>query len=158
VGKLWKTGDNSIILYMFIGEYQHSIDIKKRLSLPAKFRRELGKKVVITRGFESCLVIYTQEQWKNVMEELKNLPTGRAETRKFTRAILGGAVEVSLDKLGRILIPDYLKEYAGLKKNVTVCGLSNKLEVWDSERWETYRKRAEADIDKVAENLPELGI
>jgi len=143
---------------MFIGEYQHSIDVKKRLSLPAKFRKELGKKVIITRGFENCLVIYTKQRWEKVMQELENLSTGRAETRKFTRAVLGGAVQVSLDKLGRILIPDYLKKYAGLKKNVTICGLSNKLEVWDSEKWEAYRKKAELDIDKVAENLPELGI
>lgn len=143
---------------MFIGEYQHSIDEKKRLALPAKFRKELGKRVVITRGFENCLVIYTQEQWKRVMEELMKLSTGRAETRKFTRAILGGAIEVELDKLGRALIPDYLKKYADLKKDVTVCGLSNKLEVWNSEKWESYRKKAELDIDKVAENLPELGI
>ena len=154
VGKLLITGDNS----MFIGEYQHSIDIKKRLSLPAKLRKELGSKVVITRGFESCLVIYTKQRWAKVMQELESLSTGRAETRKFTRAVLGGAVEVSLDKLGRILVPDYLKKYAGLKKNITICGLSNKLEVWDSEKWETYRKKAELDIDKIAENLPELGI
>jgi MraZ protein len=143
---------------MFIGEYSYSIDIKKRLALPAKLRKELGNKVIITRGFENCLVVYPQTEWKSVMEELRKLPTGRAESRKFSRAILGGAVEVSLDKLGRVLIPDYLKEYAGLKKNVTICGLSNKLEIWDVEKWEEYRKKAEQDIDKVAENLPELGI
>ena len=143
---------------MFIGEYSYLIDSKKRLALPAKLRRELGNKVIITRGFESCLVVYPQIEWKSVMEELRKLPTGRAESRKFSRAILGGAVEVSLDKLGRVLIPDYLKKYAGLKKNVTVCGLSNKLEIWDTDKWEIYRKKAEQDIDKVAENLPELGI
>jgi len=143
---------------MFIGEYQHSIDVKKRLALPAKFRKELGKSVVVTRGFENCLVVYTKDQWKKVMEKLENLSTGRAETRKLTRAILGGAIEVSLDKLGRILVPDYLKKYAGLKKNVIICGLSNKLEIWDGTKWESYRKKAELDIDKVAENLPELGI
>lgn len=143
---------------MFIGEYSYSIDSKKRLALPAKFRKELGNKVIITRGFENCLVVYPQTAWKSVMEELKKLPTGRAESRKFSRAILGGAVEVSLDKLGRVLFPDYLKKYAGLKKNVTICGLSNKLEIWDIEKWEEYRKKAEQDIDKVAENLPELGI
>ncbi|MDP2910587.1 MAG: division/cell wall cluster transcriptional repressor MraZ [bacterium] len=143
---------------MFIGEYSYSIDNKKRLALPAKLRKELGNKVIITRGFENCLVVYPQTEWKSVMEELRKLPTGRAESRKFSRAILGGAVEVSLDKLGRVLVPDYLKEYAGLKKNVTICGLSNKLEIWDVEKWEEYRKKAEQDIDKVAENLPELGI
>jgi MraZ protein len=143
---------------MFIGEYSYLIDSKKRLALPAKLRRELGNKVIITRGFENCLVVYPQTEWKSVMEELRKLPTGRAESRKFSRAILGGAVEVSLDKLGRVLIPDYLKKYAGLKKNVTVCGLSNKLEIWDTDKWEIYRKKAEQDIDKVAENLPELGI
>lgn len=143
---------------MFIGEYQHSIDIKKRLSLPAKFRKELGRKVIITRGFDNCLVIYTEKKWKRAMEELRKLSTSKAENRKFGRAILGGAIEVFLDKLGRILIPDYLKNYAGLKKNVTICGLSNKLEVWDSEKWKSYRKKAELDIDKVAEGLPELEI
>ena len=143
---------------MFIGEYSHTIDIKKRLALPAKFRKELSKKVIVTRGFEKCLVVYTQEAWKEVVEELRNLPTGRAESRKFNRAILAGASEINLDKLGRILLPDYLKKYAGLKKNVTICGLSNKLEIWDSQKWEIYRNKAEQDIDKVAENLPELGI
>jgi len=143
---------------MFIGEYFHTIDTKKRLALPAKFRKELGKKVIVTRGFENCLVVYQQSEWKLVMEELRRLPSGRAESRKFNRAILGGATEINLDKLGRILIPDYLKKYAGLKKNITICGLSNKLEIWDDQKWEVYRKKAEQDIDKVAENLPDLGI
>lgn len=143
---------------MFIGEYPYTIDTKKRLALPAKFRKELGKNVIITRGFENCLVVYPQSEWKLVMEELRRLPSGRAESRKFNRAVLGGAIEANLDKLGRILIPDYLKKYAGLKKNITICGLSNKLEIWDNQKWETYRKKAEQDIDKVAENLPDLGI
>ena len=143
---------------MFIGEYSHTIDTKKRLALPAKFRKELGKRVIITRGFENCLVVYPQQEWKLVMEELRKLPSGRAESRKFNRAILGGAIEVNLDKLGRILVPDYLKRYADLKKNITICGLSNKLEIWNDRKWEIYRKKAEQDIDKVAENLPDLGI
>lgn len=143
---------------MFIGEYKHTIDTKKRLSLPYKFRRELSKGVIVTRGFEKCLVVYSQKEWKEVIEELRRLPTSRAESRKFNRVVLGGAVEVNLDKLGRILIPEYLKKYAGLKKNVIVCGLSNKLEIWDVQKWETYRKRAEQDIDKIAEKLPDLGI
>lgn len=143
---------------MFIGEYKYTIDSKKRLALPAKFRRELAKKVIITRGFDGCLVIYPQDEWKTVIEELKKLPTGRRDSRKFNRVVLAGAIELNLDKLGRILIPDYLKKYADLKRNVTICGLSNKLEIWDVQKWETYRKKAEQDIDKVAEKLPELGI
>ena len=156
-GKLW---ENPCFLgiTMFIGEYKHTIDTKKRLSLPYKFRRELGRGVIVTRGFEKCLVVYPKKEWKEVIEELKKLPTSRAESRKFNRVVLGGAVEVNLDKLGRILIPDYLKKYAGLKKNITVCGLSNKLEIWDFQKWEIYRKKAEQDIDKVAEKLPEFGI
>lgn len=156
-GKLW---ENPCFLgiTMFIGEYKHTIDTKKRLALPSKFRRELGKEVIITRGFDKCLVIYPQKDWKRVIEELGRLPTGRAESRKFNRVVLGGAVEVNLDRLGRILIPDYLKKYAGLKKNVIICGLSNKLEIWDVQKWEVYRKKAEQDIDKIAEKLPDLGI
>lgn len=143
---------------MFIGEYQHTIDIKKRLSLPFKFRRELGKKVIITKGFDGCLAVYTKEGWKKVMEELKKLSTTKSEGRKLNRSFLGGAAEVTLDKLGRILLPDPLKEYAGLNKNVTICGLLNKLEIWDSEKWKVYRGKAEAEMDSIAENLPELGI
>ena len=143
---------------MLIGEYRHTIDAKKRLSLPAKFRQELGRKVIVTRGFENCLVIYSEKEWKKVTNKLESLPTSQVGVRSFSRIILAGAMEVGLDKLGRILIPDYLKRYAGLKKNVIICGLSNKLEVWDIQKWETYRKRAEKDIERVAENLPELGI
>ena len=143
---------------MLIGEYRHTIDAKKRLSLPAKFRQELGRKVIVTRGFENCLVIYSEKEWKKVTNKLESLPTSQVGVRSFSRIILAGAMEVGLDKLGRILIPDYLKRYAGLKKNVIICGLSNKLEVWDVQKWEIYRKRAEKDIERVAENLPELGI
>lgn len=143
---------------MFIGEYNHSIDEKKRLSLPARFRKELGKTVVVTRGFDNCLVVYSQKKWEQVTEELKKISSNRAEGRMFSRFVLGGAIEAELDKLGRILVPDYLKQYAGLKKDVIVCGLSDKLEIWDMERWLGYKKENEQNIDKLAENLPELGI
>lgn len=143
---------------MFIGEYRHTIDTKKRLALPAKFRKELGKKVIVTRGFENCLVVYPEKEWKTVTDKLEKLPTSQIGARSFSRIILAGAMEVNLDKLGRILIPDYLKRFAGFKKNVIICGLSNKLEIWDVQKWEDYRKKAEQDIEKVAEQLPELGI
>ena len=115
---------------MLIGQYEHTIDNKKRLALPAKFRGELGDKVIITRGIEGCLAVYTEAEWKIMSDKLGSLTISQAEARSFTRMILAGAMEVSLDKLGRILVPDYLKDYAGLKKNVVICGLSNRLEIW----------------------------
>ena len=99
---------------MLIGQYEHTIDIKKRLALPAKFRGELGDKIIITRGIEGCLAVYTEAEWKIMSDKLGALTISQAEARSFTRMILAGAMEVSLDKLGRILVPDYLKEYAGL--------------------------------------------
>ncbi len=143
---------------MLIGEYKHTIDTKKRLALPAKFRRELGKRVIVTIGLENCLVVYPEREWEKVADKLEKLPTSQKGARSFNRVILAGAMEVGLDKLGRILIPDYLKKYAKLKRNVIVCGLSNKLEVWDVQKWEIYKKEVEKDIGNVAEKLGELGI
>jgi MraZ protein len=143
---------------MLIGQYEHTIDVKKRLALPSKFRGELGDKVVITKGLESCLAVYTEAEWQVMAGKLANLPISQVEARSFSRNILAGAMEVALDKLGRILIPDYLKEYAGLKKNVTICGLSNKLEIWDSEKWNEYMKNSEKNVDEIVSKLGPLGI
>ena len=143
---------------MLIGQYEHTIDAKKRLALPAKFRGELGDKIIITRGIEGCLAVYTETEWKIMSDKLATLTISQAEARSFTRMILAGAMEVTLDKLGRILVPDYLKDYAGLKKNVVVCGLSNRLEIWDSEKWETYKKEAEKGVDEIVSKLGGLGI
>ena len=143
---------------MLIGQYEHTIDSKKRLALPAKFRGELGDKVIITKGIESCLVVYTQKEWQVMSEKLGNLPMSQSEARSLPRVILASAMEVALDKLGRILIPDYLKNYAILKKNVVVCGLSNRLEIWDAEKWEDYRKKAEKGIEEIVSKLGPLGI
>ncbi len=143
---------------MLIGQYEHTIDNKKRLALPAKFRGELGDKVIITKGIESCLVVYTQKEWQIMSEKLGNLPISQSEARSLPRVILASAMEVALDKLGRILIPDYLKNYAGLKKSVVVCGLSNRLEIWDAEKWEEYRKKAEKGIEEIVSKLGPLGI
>ena len=143
---------------MLIGQYEHTIDAKKRLALPAKFRGELGDKVIVTKGVENCLIVYTEKEFTIMSEKLSNLTMSQPEARSFTRTMLAGAMEVSLDKLGRILVPDYLKDYAGLKKNVVVCGLSNRLEVWDSEKWETYKKEAEKGVDEIVSKLGGLGI
>ena len=143
---------------MLIGQYEHTIDNKKRLALPAKFRGELGDKIIITRGIEGCLAVYTETEWKIMSDKLGALTISQAEARSFTRMILAGAMEVSLDKLGRILVPDYLKDYAGLKKNVVICGLSNRLEIWDAEKWETYKIAAEKGVDEIVSKLGGLGI
>jgi len=143
---------------MLIGQYEHTIDSKKRLALPAKFRVELGEKVVITRGIDSCLVIYTENEWRQTSDKLSKLPVSQMEARSFARIMLAGAMEVSLDKLGRILIPDYLKKYAGLEKNVVICGLTNRLEVWDDQKWEAYKKEVEKGVSDIASKLGELGI
>ncbi|MDO8530117.1 MAG: division/cell wall cluster transcriptional repressor MraZ [bacterium] len=143
---------------MLIGQYQHTIDSKKRLALPAKFRGELGVKVIVTKGVENCLVVYTEKEWEVMSQKLGNLPMSQGEARSFARHLLASAMEVALDKLGRILIPDYLKEYADLKKNVTICGLSNRLEIWDETKWQNYSKNAEKGVEEIVSKLGPLGI
>jgi len=143
---------------MLIGQYEHTIDNKKRLALPAKFRGELGDKVIITKGVENCLVVYTEKEWEVMSSKLGNLPISQTEARSFARIILAGAMEVSLDKLGRILVPDYLKGYADLKKNVVICGLSNRLEIWDSEKWSSYTQNAEKGVQELVSKLGNFGI
>src|SRR3989344_7839643 len=143
---------------MLIGQYKHTIDVKKRLALPVKFRGELGVKVVITKGVKNCLVIYTEKEWEIISQKLANLPMSQVEARSFTRHLLASAIEVELDKLGRILIPDYLKEYGALGKNVVICGLSNRLEIWDEQKWDTYSKNAEKGVEEIVSKLGPLGI
>ncbi|MFC1645364.1 division/cell wall cluster transcriptional repressor MraZ [Patescibacteria group bacterium] len=143
---------------MFIGEYQHSIDSKRRMAMPSKFRGELGEKVVVTRGLDKCLFVYPMKNWEELAEKLGNLPMGEASTRSFVRLMLSGAVDTEIDKQGRILIPDYLKDYAGLDKNVIVAGLFNRLEIWSDDSWDKYKKKAEENNDEIAEQLGKLGI
>lgn len=143
---------------MFIGEYSHTIDTKKRLAIPSKFRKELGKSAVITRGLENCLVIYPIKEWQVLAKKLGTLPGTQADARGFSRIMLAGAMDVKLDNLGRILIPDYLKNYASLKRNVVVTGLFNKLEIWDEKKWQEYKKKTEMAVGDIAERLKELGV
>ena len=143
---------------MFIGEYKYTIDSKKRLALPLKFRKELGKKIIVTKGTNNCLVVYTEKGWKEYAEKLGKMPASQPEARTFARIVLAGAMESLVDKLGRILVPDYLKTYAGLEKDVVVCGLSDRLEVWDSTKWEEYKNSAEKEVDSLISKLGNLGI
>ncbi|OGZ95208.1 MAG: cell division/cell wall cluster transcriptional repressor MraZ [Candidatus Sungbacteria bacterium RIFCSPHIGHO2_01_FULL_50_25] len=143
---------------MLIGEYSHTIDAKKRLAVPAKLRKELGDRAVLTRGLDNCLFLYPESEWQKLTQKLSELPVGQANTRSFLRLMLAGAVEVELDQLGRILIPDYLKEYAGLVQKVVITGVYNRLEIWDEERWGAYKGDVEKNTDMIAEKLGELGL
>ena len=143
---------------MFIGEYSHSIDEKKRLAVPSKFRGELENKVVVTRGLDKCLFVYPMKAWEELAGKLGSLPVGEVGTRSFTRLMLAGAVDVDVDKQGRILIPDYLKDYADLKRSVVIAGLYNRLEIWDEKKWEDYKLGAEKNSDEIAEQLGRLGV
>ncbi len=143
---------------MFIGEYKHTIDDKFRLAVPVKFRQALAKGAVVTRGLDSSLFIFTQDEWKKLATKLAELPLGKANSRAFARLMLAGAMDVSLDKQGRIVLPEYLRKYAGLKKNVIVAGLYNRLEIWDTEAWEKFKHITEKDAGQIAEQLGELGV
>ena len=143
---------------MLIGEYKHNIDAKKRLSIPSKFRKELGEGAVITKGLDNCLFVFPCEHWARLAEKLGNTPIARQDSRSFARHLLASAMEVDFDSLGRILVPEYLKNYAGLKKIAVVAGLYNRLELWDEDRWESYKANLEKNSDSIAEKLGELGI
>ncbi|OGF70441.1 cell division/cell wall cluster transcriptional repressor MraZ [Candidatus Giovannonibacteria bacterium RIFCSPLOWO2_02_FULL_45_14] len=142
---------------MFIGEYLHNLDSKRRLAVPAKFRKDLGKRAIITRGLDSCLFVYPLTEWEKVAKRLSELPTGQKDTRDFVRLFLAGAADVELDNLGRILIPDFLSEYAILKGEASIIGVFRRIEIWNKERWQTYRKEIERSTDKLAEKLGEIG-
>lgn len=142
---------------MFIGEYEHTLDEKKRVSLPKQFRTGLGKKMVMTRGLDNCLFVYSKSSWEKVAEKLQALSFAQADTRGFNRFILSGAAEVEADTAGRILIPEHQKEFAGLKKTVVFAGVSDRVEVWDSESWKAYKSRIEKQADSMAEKLGEIG-
>lgn len=142
---------------MFIGEYAHTLDEKKRISLPKQFRSGLGTKMILTRGLDNCLFLYPKKGWEKVAEKLQALSFAQADTRGFNRFILSGAVEVETDGAGRILIPEHQKEFAGLKKEVVFAGVSDRIELWDSTRWNTYKARIEKQADALAEKLGEIG-
>ena len=141
---------------MFIGEYAYKLDEKKRLAIPSKFRKRLGKRAILTKGLEECLFLYPLPEWKKLAEKLEKLPLAQKEARGFARLMLAGATEVEFDNLGRILIPDFLKEYAKLKKEVVVAGVLSRIEIWDAKAWEEYKKKTETEIGDIAEKLSQL--
>lgn len=140
---------------MFMGEFNHSIDTKGRIIVPAKFREELGEEFVVTLGLDGCLFLYPQAEWREFVEQLKHLP-GNREARQLQRYFLAGAMTCEADKQGRMLIPAKLREHAGLEKEVVFVGVLGKIEIWSKERWDVNNDFG--DMESIAENLSELGI
>lgn len=142
---------------MFIGEYEHALDSKKRIIIPAKFREELGSKFILTKGLDGCLYVYPLEEWQILEEKLKKLPLTNKNARAFARFFFSGANEMEPDKQGRILIPQSLLEYASVSKDIVSIGVSNRIEIWSKESWEEYNN-SNIDFDTIAEQMSELGI
>lgn len=143
---------------MLIGEYTHTLDEKRRLALPAKFRRSLGKKIIITRGLDSCLFIFSQGEWRSIVEKLNQLSMGQADSRAFARYFFAGAAELDVDQIGRVLVPSELADHAGLKDKVILIGVNDRCEIWSEKKWKTYRASVEKEADRVAEALGEIGV
>lgn len=143
---------------MFMGEYQHGLDDKNRLIMPARFREELGLRFIVTKGLDACLFVYPLSQWEKLQQELGSLSFTKADSRAFVRLFFSGASECELDKQGRIVIPGNLKEYAHLDKDCVVLGVSNRVEIWGKDVWAKYSTDAEGSYEEIAEKLEGLGI
>lgn len=143
---------------MLIGEYKHTLDPKKRLSLPSRWRAELGKVIIVTRGLDGCLFLYTPELWQVIIKKMSALPFGNADARHFNRYFLSGAVELDVDKNGRILIPDFLKELAQLESKVVLTGVNDRVEIWNETKWNEYKMNIEEKADELAEKLSDIGV
>ncbi|MBI4811881.1 division/cell wall cluster transcriptional repressor MraZ [Candidatus Falkowbacteria bacterium] len=143
---------------MFIGEYNHNLDNKGRMAVPAKFRALLKGGAVVTRGLDNCLFLYPKKEWMELAKKLAALPISQREARAFARLMLAGAMDVDFDSQGRIMLPEYLRKFASLKKKVTVAGLYDRLEIWDEAAWNRYKGGAEKKTDQIAETLGSLGV
>ncbi|MBX7418130.1 division/cell wall cluster transcriptional repressor MraZ [Clostridium chauvoei] len=142
---------------MFIGEYQHALDTKNRMIVPAKLREGLGNKFVITKGLDGCLYAYPENEWKVLEEKLKKLPLTNRDARALVRFFFSGACEIETDKQGRGLIPQNLKEYAGIEKEIVSIGVLSRVEIWSKEKWQEYNE-SDVDFGSIAEKMSDLGI
>lgn len=141
---------------MLMGEFQHNLDKKGRLIVPAKFREELGDSMVVTRWLDGCLALYTMKQWEQISERLRQLPSTKRETRVFTHMLMSKAAEVECDSQGRILIPAPLLKEAQLENQCMVVGVSDHAEIWAKERWENYYAQASENFEDIAEQLTDF--
>ena len=142
---------------MFMGEYNHTIDAKGRLIVPAKFREILGDNFIVTKGLDGCLFVYPNDEWTRFEEKLKSLPLTNKNARQFTRFFLAGAAACEVDKQGRILLPQVLREFASLEKDVVLVGVASRIEIWSRERWDESMNTYDGDMDEVEENMESLG-
>ncbi len=143
---------------MLIGEYKHTLDEKRRIALPAKFRRALGKKVIITRGLDSCLFVFSKAEWQSIVEKLNQLSMGQADSRAFARYFFAGASELEVDQIGRILVPSELTAHAKLAKKAILIGVNDRCEIWNEAKWLKYKTSVEKEADTVAETLGNIGV
>lgn len=143
---------------MFTGEYQHSVDGKGRLIMPARFREALGDVFIITKGLDTCLFVYSKDEWKKIEEKLKNLPFTKKDARAFARFFFSGANECEIDKQGRILINGNLRDYAHISKDVVIIGVGTRIEIWSKKRWEEYKSETEENYEELAEKMVELDL
>ena len=141
---------------MFMGEYNHTVDEKGRLIIPSKFREELGDKFVVTKGLDGCLFVYAENEWKKLEDKLRALPLTNKDARAFARYMLAGAAEVEPDKQGRILVPQVLRTFAELDKDVVLIGVAGRVEIWNKVRWDSASSID--DMDEIAEKMADLGI
>ncbi len=153
-GKKWDFLPNT----MFIGEYTHTVDEKKRISLPSKFRKELGSKVIITKSPDTCLIVFPLKAWETMAATLGQLPMGQRDNRDFGRFMLSGAAEVEVDSMGRILVPDFLREFSALKSKVVFAGLYDRIEIWNEKDWVDKKKVIERQAESMSEKLGDMGV
>lgn len=138
---------------MFLGRFEHSVDTKGRVAVPARFRDKLSGELIITRGNDRCLYLFTQDSWEPLAEKLNALPTGDQDARNMRRAIFSAAEPVELDKQGRIIIPDHLRQYSGIDGNVAIIGVGNYIEIWNQETWQTLDSNIEQNVDVISSHL-----
>ena len=142
---------------MLIGEYEHSLDAKGRLIMPAKLRTDMGEKFIITKGLDGCLFVFSQIEWSNFESKLKELPLTNKNARDFVRFFLSGATECEIDKQGRFLLVNTLREYAEITKEVIIIGVGTRLEIWNKDKWKKYNSNENISADTIAENMTMLG-
>lgn len=146
------------MINMFIGEFNHTVDTKGRINIPAKFREQLNETFFITKGLDECLFVFPENEWRVFEEKLKGLPLTNRNARAFVRLFFAGATECSFDKQGRITVPGTLREYAHLEKEVKVIGVGTRVEVWSNQTWDNYSDPENISYDEIAEQMAELGI